>query len=219
MVSPDIASTESDTTHGESTHARIIRVATELFAERGFHATGVMEIGERAQVKRGALYYHIKSKDDLFFDILHRHVREMIEEAEMIVAAHPDPEERLRNLAKASLRKITERRPEMILWQREMHVFTGQYALEMVALRDKYESYWSSALAQGFDEGVFKSADPVVVKGLIGMVGYTYLWLREGDLTPDQVADRLLDLALDGCGTPVRRDIRSRAANSDTTPH
>lgn len=198
----------------ESTHERIMRVATELFAERGFHATGVTEIGDRANVKRGALYYHIKSKDDLLFAIMHRHVQELIEEAESIVVDCPDPEERLRSLAKASLRKVGERRPEVILWQREMHSLTGEYATQMVGLRARYEDYWSAALAQGVAEGVFESADPVVVKGLIGMVGYTYLWLRDGNLTPDQVADRLLDIALDGCGTALRRDRRTRLSEA-----
>lgn len=211
MVSHNVPSRDFSPIDDESTHERILRVATELFAERGFHATGVTEIGERANVKRGALYYHINSKDDLLFAIMHRHVAELIEEAETIVTDHPDPEERLRSLVRASLRKVEERRPEVILWQREMHALTGQYATKMVALRGEYENYWSSALAQGVAEGVFESADPVVVKGLIGMVGYTYLWLREGDLTPDQVADRLLDIALEGLGTPLRRDRRGRA--------
>ncbi|MBN7300186.1 TetR family transcriptional regulator, partial [Mycobacteroides abscessus] len=42
-----------------ATRQRIMEVATDLFAEKGFHATGVAEIGSAAGVRGGALYYHI----------------------------------------------------------------------------------------------------------------------------------------------------------------
>jgi hypothetical protein len=42
----------------ESTRDRILRTAAELFAERGFHGTGVAGLGKAAGVTRGALCYH-----------------------------------------------------------------------------------------------------------------------------------------------------------------
>jgi hypothetical protein len=50
-------------TAGESTHERVLRVAAETFARKGYHATGVAELGAAAGLQRGALHYQIKSKE------------------------------------------------------------------------------------------------------------------------------------------------------------
>ena len=49
------------------------------------------------------------------------------------------------------------------------------------------------------ERGEFVEPDPVVVKGLLGMHNYSYLWLREGGrLTPEEVGDRFCDVILAG---------------------
>jgi AcrR family transcriptional regulator len=52
----------------------IMERAAELFYERGFHATGIDEIGEAAGVSGPAIYRHFKSKDDLLLAILEQHI-------------------------------------------------------------------------------------------------------------------------------------------------
>lgn len=44
---------------------RILRAASELFREKGFHATGVDELMEKAGLTAGAFYAHFKSKQAL----------------------------------------------------------------------------------------------------------------------------------------------------------
>jgi AcrR family transcriptional regulator len=50
----------------EATRQLLVSVARELFAERGYRATSVEEIIQRAGVARGALYHHYAGKDALF---------------------------------------------------------------------------------------------------------------------------------------------------------
>lgn len=49
----------------ESTRDRVLRVAGELFYERGFHAVGIDLIIERAAVAKATLYRHFPTKDAL----------------------------------------------------------------------------------------------------------------------------------------------------------
>ncbi len=49
---------------------RLLETATELFAEKGYAATSVREIVERAGVSKPVLYYYFNSKEGLFYAIL-----------------------------------------------------------------------------------------------------------------------------------------------------
>jgi AcrR family transcriptional regulator len=50
----------------EETRHLLISVARELFTERGYAATSIEDIIQRAGVARGALYHHFSGKDALF---------------------------------------------------------------------------------------------------------------------------------------------------------
>jgi AcrR family transcriptional regulator len=68
---------------GRDGREALLRAAGEVFAERGFREASVDEIAERAGYSKGALYWHFKSKDDLFFALMDASIdvptREMIE--------------------------------------------------------------------------------------------------------------------------------------------
>lgn len=55
---------------GAAARQRILRAALELFLARGFEATTVRAIGERAGVSDSALYYYFASKDDILRALL-----------------------------------------------------------------------------------------------------------------------------------------------------
>ncbi len=45
---------------------RIIKAATELIFAKGFEATKMDEIAQRADVSKGSLYLHFKTKDEIY---------------------------------------------------------------------------------------------------------------------------------------------------------
>ena len=49
----------------EATRRKIIISAAELFSEIGYPATGLADIIKRAEMTKGALYYHFDSKESL----------------------------------------------------------------------------------------------------------------------------------------------------------
>jgi AcrR family transcriptional regulator len=54
----------------EITRRKIIDAALELYEERGYAATGMGDIIERARITKGALYYHFDSKEAVAADIV-----------------------------------------------------------------------------------------------------------------------------------------------------
>ena len=50
----------------KGTKRRIFETAIDLFARKGYEATSIDEITAVVGVAKGTLYYHFKSKDDIF---------------------------------------------------------------------------------------------------------------------------------------------------------
>lgn len=59
------------------TEDRVIAAATELFAERGFHATTIRAIADRAGVNLASAHYHHGSKKALYQAVLRRQFAEI----------------------------------------------------------------------------------------------------------------------------------------------
>jgi AcrR family transcriptional regulator len=77
---------------GASTQRRILDVGLEVFAERGYHDTGVELIADAAGCSRPAFYQYFSGKQDLFWHLASQLAREMGELAERIDPVTPDEE-------------------------------------------------------------------------------------------------------------------------------
>jgi AcrR family transcriptional regulator len=55
---------------GQQTRRELLRVATRLFAEQGYAETSIEQVLAQSPVSRGSLYYHFKSKEELFEAVL-----------------------------------------------------------------------------------------------------------------------------------------------------
>ncbi|MFI6284202.1 TetR/AcrR family transcriptional regulator [Streptomyces sp. NPDC051018] len=73
----------------------IERIAAELFAERGYSATGVGDIADRVGVTPGAIYRHFSGKDDLLRHILEGALADFTAVAQPGPEVGDDPEARL----------------------------------------------------------------------------------------------------------------------------
>jgi len=58
----------------EKTRQDLLNAAEKCFVTRGFHATSVDEVAERAGYTKGAVYSNSGSKEDLFFGVYQRRV-------------------------------------------------------------------------------------------------------------------------------------------------
>jgi TetR/AcrR family transcriptional regulator len=67
LAAPD---SKADGSKVQSAKALLIKVATSLFAEKGYAGTSVREIVEQAGVTKPVLYYYFKNKEGLFLAIL-----------------------------------------------------------------------------------------------------------------------------------------------------
>jgi AcrR family transcriptional regulator len=58
---------------------RVLDAGLELFADRGYHATSIAEIGERAGIAKSVLYHYFGSKAGLYEAILEAETQEAVQ--------------------------------------------------------------------------------------------------------------------------------------------
>ncbi|MEV0293532.1 TetR/AcrR family transcriptional regulator [Nocardia sp. NPDC050710] len=191
----------SESTAGD-TRGRIVRAAVELFAEKGFHGTGVAEIGDRADVQRGALYYHIGSKEELLWQILRDYIQLMLIDAERIADGADDPITKLRMLIHSHVRLIVEHRREVAIQLRDVTALTGERGAELQELRDRVQHCWQRVIDTGHAAGLLRTDDHVVTNSVLGMLNTVTFWYRpHGGHSPDEIAAILAATILDGVVT------------------
>lgn len=200
MSTQDVAQMRKMTPDGQmSNRDRILRTAAELFASKGFHATGMSDLEKATGLGRGALYYHISSKDELLFQVTSRYLLELIDFGKNLLATEMPAEQRLRQLSRGVMRATVEHLAELTVCFREVHSVAGERRMELLELHRIYEQIWADVLKAGVEEGVFRTADSLTVKALLGQHHYSYLWLRPGgSRSPEEVADAFCDLNLLG---------------------
>ncbi len=58
----------------------ILAKTSELMEETGISSISLASIAEACGISKGTLYYHYKTKEDIFFDLIERHFREQEQE-------------------------------------------------------------------------------------------------------------------------------------------
>ncbi len=91
------------TPKAEETGKRILDSALELFREKGFDATTMRDIAQKAEVATGAAYYYYPSKDAIVTDFYQRSNAEMQPLMEAALATAKGLEDRLRELIAVKL--------------------------------------------------------------------------------------------------------------------
>lgn len=196
-----------------ATKDRLLAEAARCFADNGFHGTSMTDIEQAVGIKRGALYYHIKSKEELLYEVSVRHVHEALATATAIVEAVSDPVVQLRELARSHVALVGVRRLECIVWLRESHALSGRYADQVNDLREQYEEVVAATFRRAARNKQLRQVSPVVVKGFLGLLGYSHLWVDPAGLkSPEAVADELVDMALYGLFTDAQRAEAPRSA-------
>lgn len=115
-----------------------MKVAAQLFAQRGYHAVGISELQDAVQLGRGASYHHIRSKEDLLHNISREYITELVEST---LLAHYDaePRERVRRLGRHLLLKIASHQSELTVCFREVQHLTAERHAEVMGLHARYE--------------------------------------------------------------------------------
>ncbi|WP_217561203.1 TetR/AcrR family transcriptional regulator [Streptomyces sp. GbtcB6] len=165
----------------ETKRQEIIDKAAALFAEKGYAATGIAEVGDVAGLARGALYYYIGSKEHLLVEIQDRVMRPMLAGVHRIAALDEDPVLRLRLLSQTLLENILARLDHVRVYEHDYRNLRGDNRTRLLSQRREFEGVVERLLVAAMEDGSFRKADSrLATLQFLNMHNHTYQWIKPG---------------------------------------
>jgi AcrR family transcriptional regulator len=93
-----------------ATQDKILGAAAECFGRWGYKKTSIDAVAERAGVAKGTVYLYCESKEDLFYQSVHRELRQWIADLSKLIDRRRRADEIMMRLAAADL-EFVERHP------------------------------------------------------------------------------------------------------------
>jgi AcrR family transcriptional regulator len=166
----------------------IVDLAASLFATNGYDATGIREIGEAAQLARGALYYYIRSKESLLSEIHDRVLDPLLESTRAILASDAPTKQKIRMISEVLLRQVIERQDHVWVFLHEYRSLSGERRESFRRKRAEFEKALLMLFSEGIADGEFEIRDlRMTLLAFLGMHNYTYQWVSRSN-PPDPVA-------------------------------
>jgi AcrR family transcriptional regulator len=201
-----------------STKQRIEQAALQLFAAKGFEATGIRDIADRAGLSTSALYHYMGSKDELLVAFMVESMTELTRAARAALEGADDPAAQLAALVRTHVGFHTLDAQRSLVADDELRAVSDAAFTKVMQLRDGYELMWAQTLERGARSGGFSFTDARITRlALLEMCNGVARWYSDrGPKHPAEIADSFADLALALVGArldgrPVRlADLRCR---------
>lgn len=153
--------TSSDGPRGAT---RVRNAGIALFADRGFHGTGIRDLAGEAGMSSASLYHHMSSKETLLAEIMTTALRRLITAARLVTGHVTDPAEQLGRLIALHVLTHAMRPAETRVVDNEVAALTPQTRESVVRLRDDYENLFGDAIADGVRSGSFGTTEPTLAR-------------------------------------------------------
>ena len=167
-------------TETEGTRARLVTAAAAEFATHGFAGANVDRIARAARVNKAMIYYHFRSKADLYREILGDMFRAVCSRVRVVADAETTPEEKIHGFIDAIAAEAHARPHFPPTWFRE--VAEGGRHLDDRTLADiaAIVGMLTEIIREGVAARRFRPVNPLLVHG--GIVGPVLLFFASDRL-------------------------------------
>ncbi len=148
----------------------ILKAAIRLFATRGFHETSMSEVAREAKVSKALIFWHFKTKEDLFLAVLNKllepYVIDFAEESEKL-----DAREQIRKLIGGYVNFVRENASSVSFFLRRF--MSGEempeaFTEQIRRLYDLYKALLTDRIRLGQEKGLCaRSNQPEVLADFV----------------------------------------------------
>ncbi|WP_052305531.1 TetR/AcrR family transcriptional regulator [Thermomonospora curvata] len=180
----------------------LVKLAAELFAEKGFQATTVRNIADEAGILSGSLYHHFDSKESIVDEILSGFFTEITAACRAAAERGQGPRETVAELVRIAFATFEPHRAAITVLQNDWNYLKGMPRFAyLIKAEEEIERIWVDALRKGQQEGCFRAdIDARLTYRMIrDTIWVAVRWYRPGGaLDTAALADHYLKVMFDG---------------------
>lgn len=155
----------------------IIETAKRVFYKKGYMNTTTQDIVDAANISRGLLYYHFKSKEEILYWIVEQQVAPKIERFEQLTADKKlSAQEKVELFLEATMISPEQVTPENVLLQETMVLAENTFMMDKIyhKLSRIMTQHFQKIIEQGNVEKIFNVKYPEQVAAYL-MTGYVFV--------------------------------------------
>ena len=171
---------------------KIIDTASRLYAKKGYTATSIEEISEKAGVTLPVTYHYVKKKSEIMKmimeDLLHSFREALTQEIHKI----EEPEEKLAVATGLYFKVLDKQKDKALLIYRKSNVLDKAAKAKIMQLEVEVSAIFRKIIQEGIDKGVFKPVDVDLMAYNILIIAHMWVlkkWHFKNRLTLEQYTD------------------------------
>jgi AcrR family transcriptional regulator len=179
----------------------VLEAAARVFHEKGYESTSIQDIAEAVGILKGSLYYYIRSKEDLLYEILQGVHEDALANIRRLDDVEGDALEKIRAFVTLHLTFNAENLTKMGVFFHDFRSLGPERRQLIVEARDLYDALLRDLIRQGQKEQIVcPELDPkLAALGVMGMLNWIYQWyIPRGDRSVEQIADEFSSLVVAG---------------------
>ena len=182
----------------EERRAEIVAHAAQLFAERGFLGASIADLAEACQTSKSLIYHYYGSKEDILFEVMHSHVRALLDAAEKISARQAAPAEKLRDLTLAFVRLYVGAAARQRVLLNELQRLSKNQRAIVIGIQRRLIEIVETVLAE-LRPDLDHAMTPPAAMLWFGMINWMHTWLDPaGPVQPSRIAELAAGIFLTG---------------------
>jgi len=171
---------------------KIVDTASLLYAQKGFAATSIEEISERAGVSLPVTHHYIKKKSEIMRLIMEDVLNTFQERLSKEIQGIEDPEEQLAIAIILYFRVVDEHREKALLIYQKSSALDRSSRSKVMELEVQISEIFAGIIEEGIEKGVFRKLDVDLFSYNIIVMAHMWVlkrWHFKDRLTLDNYID------------------------------
>ncbi|MBK8010370.1 MAG: TetR/AcrR family transcriptional regulator [Deltaproteobacteria bacterium] len=148
---------------------QILSAARRCFIEGGFHPTRMDDIARAANLSKGGIYFHFKSKQEVFDCLVNEEYVRSMDTIRTVREGSGSVQQKLGALGQHYLEYFSTApdAPRFFIVMGEMGLRDQKLAARLLEMQSAFITEIGKLLDQGIEEGVFRPVDTAVVAAIL----------------------------------------------------
>ncbi len=153
----------------QARHEQILAAARRCFIENGFHPTRMDDIAKSAQLSKGGVYFHFKSKREVFDNLVEEEYQRSMEFLRSVAEGDGSIVDKMQVLGRHYLEYFSTATdaPRFFIVMGEMGLRDAQIAERLLQIQKAYIDEISKLIDQGVSEKVLRETDATAVAAIL----------------------------------------------------